>query len=287
MAGCEACEQQVQALIQAKEESGEELTEQERKIAEGEAETPLLYGPLAFWVDIPWCSFCVTVGIVLAFMVDGLLYLLAPHINPFLPFQITKEFLVVFLIVEIFMDLLFGRYPVLGAVFGPYFERFFAMFGIYLTWDAIAAYGPGMDSGAEPIFTQGLGGPSQADLEMGGGGGQPQGGGGRSPIADGGDTKGFDVYGTEIHVIPTTVAVQRCMDPQVPGALIAVEIEETPVGHRVVDIHNFDPEVNRFENIHFHVNPRAPTVCQQSREDFMTELDFRRFIQSRGREGMS
>lgn len=279
MAGCSSCEQQVGALIEAKEESGQELSEQEKKIAEGEAGTPLLYGPLAFWVDIPWCHFCVTVGIILSFIVDGILYALTPYLNPMLPFQITGEILLGFLVFEIFLDLVFGRYPILGALFGPYFEWFFAKFGIYLTWDAVAVHGPGVKSGVTPIFTQGYGGES-------GGGDAAASGGGKPARADGGEQKRFTKHGTEVHVIPTQEAVERCAHPLAPGALIRVEIERTPVGFRIVDWHNFDPEVNRFQNINYHVDPTANTVCQQNRGNFMTEMQFRRFVNSYGEEGI-
>lgn len=275
--GCSSCETQVQSLIEAKQESGEDISEDERKIIEGESKTPMLYGPLAWWVDIPWCRFCFTTGVVLSFAIDILLWVLvAPHVS-----FITKEVLVVFLGVELLLDGFFGRYPILGAVFGPVFERIFAAAGIYLTWDAVAMYGPGVGAGVTPIFTQGYK-PSETQTK----GNQTMntdntgnGGSGYETFgnAPGGKGPDFQRYGTEIHVVPTDAAVETCADPQTPGALIRVVVEKSPTGTKIKDIHPWYPEYNAFENIEYHVNPNAKSVCAGEASEIMT---FTRFQQT-------
>jgi acylphosphatase len=145
MVGCRSCGESVQAEAQAKRERGEELTEDEKKVAEADDPNEALpkkfgfpvYGRLSPY-DGTFCPLCEKVGFVLAI---GITALLANFV--FQPRFSGNEFWIATVLtgaVQLGMVLYTGRYLVLGVVGGAIVEPILASAGIYVTEKAKQEY---------------------------------------------------------------------------------------------------------------------------------------------------
>lgn len=250
---CDACEQNLKAEIRAKDES--ERTEQERQVLEeGDDALPSLfgtpaYGPLSEY-DGTYCEFCHGIGQVGSLMFGGLV-----------GFAVTWEVslgigilagLLIWLPLALMVGYL-GRFPILGSLFGPIVEKIVVLqFGVYLTKSSREKYGTG------------------------------------SPVTDGGRgqqtvERRFPMEGSEMHVVASPAALERCADMDEEGALLRLEVENG----QITDIHNFHPQFNQFRNIRDHVGYRRHSnVCDaKAQEDGpVTVIDFSEMLQN-GPEG--
>lgn len=159
--GCDACEHNLMAEIEAK--SDDELTDSERKAkqqfeAEGSTRgvVPTLfgqpaYGPLSSW-DGAHCSFCHRVGQLVALAVAiTVATVAAPSEVKAAGFYVGHGWVAIGVGVGVFVPLAllvgyYGRFPVLGPVFGGVLERVAATVNIYLTEHARQAYSPDTDA---------------------------------------------------------------------------------------------------------------------------------------------
>ena len=249
--GCDSCEQNLKAEIGSKDD--EELTEQEKAVLEGDQEAPLFYGPLSSW-DGDHCEFCHGIG-----QAGGIFF-------GFLAFLIAQDFmtlgvgvaagLVVWLILAVVVGYV-GRFPILGALFGPIVEKIFAIqFDVYLTEAAKQKYGPDMPQ------TDGGRGPHQQTVE-----------------------RRFPMEGAEMHLVAAPWALEQCADMDTPGALMRVEVENG----QIVDHHNFHGQFNRFRNMHDHVGYRQfDNICaaESQTEGPTTVLDFSEVVNTGGQGGI-
>lgn len=249
--GCESCEANLMAEIEDAAGEGEELNEDVQAVLEGDKEAPFAYGPLSDW-EGPYCKFCHGIGHVLAFVFAAVTFVGCYLMDIQLGYAIAFS---LFLYGPLAVTVLYiGRFPLLGAMFGPWVEMFLGKYmNVYVTKKAEKEYG-------------------SAGLAMDGGQ--------REPMRE-------NIHGPKMHVVAEPWAVENCAEPDAPGALVRVEIEETPTGPRIVDRHNFDPEVNYFQNTEYHIDPSQPTVCHTPEQQRVTTLDFDALINSRGEEGVS
>lgn len=140
--GCKGCGENVEAEIEAKEESGGQLTQHEQRIKEeGAAAVPFAYGPLSSY-NGTFCGFCLRVGVLLVFVVTGLTAFFG---RERLATEIVAgvegwSLLLLFSVLQLGLVLWLGRYPILGAVFGPIVERIAASLGWYITAKAERDY---------------------------------------------------------------------------------------------------------------------------------------------------
>lgn len=250
--GCSSCEESLKAEISEKDE--EELTEQEKAIMEGDAEAPEAYGPLSDY-DGTFCQFCYRIGHVIALTLGvGTLYLGYYYgLQP----GYSVAFTAAIYAPAVLSVLYYGRFPVLGAVFGPMVEKVAAKhFNIYLTTKAEQKYGQIAD------WYDGENNPTDPH-----------------------DT--FVTDGTEMHVVATSWAAEQCAPPDIDGALVRVEVEQTPMGPQIVDYHPWDPDVNMFPNTQYHVNPKAPTVCHGQEGQPVTTMSFSELMEEPQSGGVS
>ena len=249
--GCDSCEKNLKAEIGSKDES--EMTEQEKAVLEGEAEAPLYYGPLSSW-DGDYCEFCHGIG-----QLGGLVF-------GFFAFVIVQDFysigagvgagLAVWLPLAIIIGYV-GRFPVLGALFGPIIEKIFALqFDIFLTEAAREKYGSA----------------------------KPQTDGGRPGQVQSVENR-FPMEGSEMHLVAAPWALEQCAEMDTPGALMRVEVENG----QIVDQHNFHGEFNRFRNLKDHVGYyQFDNVCasEAQTEGPTTVIDFSEVVNSNGQGGI-
>lgn len=145
MVGCRSCGESVQAEAQAKQDRGEELTEDEQRVLDAEDPNEVLpkkfgipvYGRLSSY-DGQFCPFCEKVGFLLAI---GLTAVLANFV--FQSEFTGNTFWIATLLIgaaQLGMVLYTGRYLIVGAIAGPIVERVFAAGGIYLTEKAKQEY---------------------------------------------------------------------------------------------------------------------------------------------------
>lgn len=245
MAGCDACDANVRAELESKDP--EEITEEERQILEGESETPLFYGPLAP-TDIAYCEFCHAIGQVGAVFFGFLAFWIATSLT-----EIGIGLIVgglIWLSLTVVVGYV-GRFPILGALFGPIVEKILAVqFGVFVTKSAQKKYG-------SP--------PSE-----------------RPPVVE----YRMKTDGPEVHLTASPWALEQCAEMSAQGALQRVVIED---GH-IVDIHPWNPDTNRFSNIINDVGfGQYKNVCEaySNLDGPVTTLEFQELLQSQGERGIS
>lgn len=159
-AGCKGCGESLQAEVEAKQESGEDLTEEEERILQADDPNDVVptvfgipaYGRLSSY-DGVHCGFCEKVGYGLSVLFTGGFYVGVDSYTSWASSTVaTSAFLV--LAIQLLMVALFGRYLLIGPVVGPIVEQVAAeYFGIYLTEKAKREY-PSTD-GKQPTATDG------------------------------------------------------------------------------------------------------------------------------------
>jgi len=228
--GCEACEQNLKAEISDKDE--DEMTEEEKKVLSGEKEMPRAYGPLSNW-EGSYCEFCHGIGQFGSFSIGMMILLTGMILN--LPFAYLFGISLFTMIGMSIVVGYYGRFPILGAIFGPIVERIAALhFGVYLTEAAKRKYGSRVENANFEHF---------AEL----------------------DRRTMD--GPEMHIIASDWAVDACADIDVNGALMVVEIENGQIFDQIA----FHPNMffNRFRNINDHVGvtrENVKNICQYSKK---------------------
>lgn len=147
--GCNGCGEGVQAEAQVKQGRGEELSEDERAVLDADDPNEALptvfgipaYGPLSPY-NGTYCKLCYWTGLILCFMITAT----AGYVHPDgltadvyfgLPLWVV---LFVFFVFQTMVVGYLGRYPILGAVFGPIVERTAASQDVYLTAKAKQDY---------------------------------------------------------------------------------------------------------------------------------------------------
>lgn len=267
MAGCDTCEQNLGAELEAAVEGGEgedgqELSERAQKVMSGEEDYPWAYGPLSSWgrEGNPYCHFCHRIGHIGALVVVGIVYLVTSNVygaQTALPITVGIYFPLALVI------LYMGRFPFLGAVFGPLVEKYSALWlNVCLTKKAEQEYGCSSQ--------QGGGMPTPDSSEVG---------------AVEPPRPGVRTHGTEVHLVATKIGVDNCMSVYDQGALARVIVEND----QIVDYLNAHPNMNfnRFSNLHDHVGvTRGVENLCQSEQEIVTEVDFAEMQQSGGRGGV-
>ncbi|QCC60251.1 hypothetical protein NP511_18005 [Natrinema thermotolerans] len=133
---CDGCDENTEAELEAKQERGEELTEEEQAIVDGEEEVPTFNGPLSP-ANVEYCDFCHTVGQSLAIAfgaIGGGATFLSTNIQTGIGAGLAIWLLLALVVGYV------GNFPILGPVFGPIVERIAASQGVYLTEKAKRKY---------------------------------------------------------------------------------------------------------------------------------------------------
>lgn len=157
MVGCDSCEEKTKSEIQKKIDSGGELTEDEQNLMDG-GDLPKLfgieaYGPLSNY-DGTSCDFCVKAGVLVSFLITMVAWGASEYTSTSTVYGIDVAIiLVVLLLAQGLMVGIFGRYLVLGPIFGPFFERVLASFNIYVSEQGREKYAT--DGGAVEAVTVG------------------------------------------------------------------------------------------------------------------------------------
>jgi len=252
MAGCDSCAKNLRAELGSKDD--DDLTEEERAVLEGEKEAPKYYGPLSSW-EGDFCEFCHGIGQAGAVFFGLLSFVVMTDFVSSYGIGILVG-LVVWLSLALVVGYV-GRFPLLGALFGPIVEKVFALqFGVYLTEKAKRDYGSGVAAD---------GGPGTRSEQV---------------------ERRFPLEGAEMHVVASPWALETCADMSKSGALIRLEVENG----QIVDRHSFHPEFNRFPNLVDHVGFRQfDNVCQAhaQRDGPTTVIEFAEVVGSDGDGGIS
>jgi hypothetical protein len=250
MSGCDSCAKNLKSEIGSKDES--EMTEQEKAVLAGEQEAPWAYGPLSSW-DGDYCEFCHGIGQIGAAFFGFIVWFIVQDL--FSSGAGVLAGVIIWIGLAIVVGYV-GRFPVLGALFGPMVEKILALqFDIYVTEKARQDYGPGV----------------RAD-------------GGRSGEEE--VINDFPIKGAEMHLVAAPWALETCADLE-PEVLMRVEVENGAI----VDKHNFHPEFNRFRNLKDHVgyfNPNITNVCEAEAQSQgpTTLIQFSEVVQSQGQGGI-
>lgn len=253
MTGCDSCSKNLEAEVRQKDP--DDLTESEKKLLEEGADAAVpkfmgieVYGPLSSW-DGDYCEFCHGIGQFGGLVFAGGAFLVGLDLFGLGPAVLAG--FIVWLLLALSIGF-FGRFPVLGALFGPIVEKIAAkQFGVYLTEKARDDYAP---------TQQGALNKGNAEYRM-------------------------PLDGPEMHLLATPWALETCADMGADGAVVRAEIENGDI----VDIHPWEPEFNRFPNIIDHVGYRQfNNVCQaQKQQDGpVTVLSFQELLQTQGEEGI-
>lgn len=249
MAGCDACDANIKAELESKDE--DQLSDQEKAILEGEADTPTFNGPLSP-ADVDYCEFCHGMGqlgaIVFAIIVGFV-------VSDFVTIEIAVGVGVLFWLILSLIVGYAGRFPVLGALFGPIVEKLLAIYlDIYVTEKAKKEYGSAIVNSGEGMYAQ--------------------------PVEN-----RLPIDGTEMHLVASPWALETCADMDVPGALKRVEVENG----QITDIHSFHGQFNRFRMLNDHVGYRQfDNVCQAYAQNNgpTTIMEFSELISTEGEGGI-
>lgn len=254
---CGSCSKNLAAEAANKDE--EDMTESERKLASGEAELEDLapsflgavaYGPLSDW-DGDYCHFCFNIGLIGSAIIGVAVFYFLIH---FYPYWLSGYVGGGVSVTLMYIVGKIGRFPVLGALFGPIVEAIFARgFGVYLTAAAEQKY-----KGEIAETAKGRSMQSKA-------------------------FNNIDMVGPQMYLVTTERAKSECWDVSAPGALLLVRKKNDQIVE-VQDFHSND-NFNNFQNIQDLVGVGREHLCQGTKEP-VTRMQFAEMLESGGRRGI-